>query len=172
MARWILRGGLIVIVGLGGCAVKASTKVQSSTPASEDAPNAWESTTTSGPSASATPAPTATSSDNTPVAPMPGCSLVCNVANVAYRHRVQPADEARLTQGLADVTQALHQCVAGRVPSLTLRFDSGARLTGFGVDADHYSMGADACIDSVNQRMPAVSYPGPSTLRCYEHCRR
>jgi hypothetical protein len=95
---------------------------------------------------------------------------VCNVAN---KGRVAAADEARLTSSLADVTQALHQCVPGPAPSMTLRFDSAGVLTGFGVDYGGDDEGSNsACVDSINQRMPVVTYPGPATVRCAERCAR
>jgi hypothetical protein len=83
------------------------------------------------------------------------------------------ADEARLTASLAEVTNALHQCVPGPAPSMTLRFDSTGVLTGFGVDhAGEDEGGSSACVDSINGRMPAASYPGPATVRCTERCAR
>ncbi len=94
------------------------------------------------------------------------CPLVCNVAQ---KGRVTPADEQRLTGELAEVMSSLRSCGQGTAtPSLTMRFDSTATLTGFGVDAERGNEGA--CVDSIRQRHPSVTFQGPATLRCFEHC--
>ena len=49
-----------------------------------------------------------------------------------------------------------------------MRFDSGATLTEFGVDAERGNEGA--CVDALRQQRPAVTYQGPATLRCAERC--
>jgi hypothetical protein len=160
---------------VGACTANARAKVgtSESTSTSEESPSGFEGSSSNAPTAaappagSAAPAPTSTSSE--PARVRPGCSLQCAVGN---KGRVPAAEEARLTQQLADVTEALHQCVGGRIPSMLLRFDSTGTITSFGVAHDPGGMTADSCIDSINLRMPAVSYPGPAALRCNEHCKR
>lgn len=131
------------------------------------------------PPAAPTPAPAEVpaATSNTPSAPSPsaqaapGCVFVCNVAQ---KGRVAPDDETRFTSGLVEVTEALRQCrLGGKPPSYTLRFDSSGALTGFGVDHVPEEEGGDAaCIEAVNQRRPAITYPGPATVRCTERCAR
>lgn len=172
--RGLTACGLAVLVG--ACAVNARAKVgtsESSASSSDESPSGFEGSSgnapvaAAAPSGSAAPAPTTTSSE--PARVRPGCALQCAVGQ---KGRVPAAEEARLTQQLADVTEALHQCVGGRIPSMTLRFDSTGTITGFGVAHDPGGLTADSCIDSINTRMPAVSYPGPAALRCTEHCKR
>lgn len=91
------------------------------------------------------------------------CPLQCFIAQ---RGRVAPADEQKLAGDLNDALTSLRACGPGN--SLTLRFDSTGQITEFGVAAERGN--ESACIDSVRAKKPAVSYPGPSTLRCYEKC--
>lgn len=91
------------------------------------------------------------------------CPLQCYVAQ---KGRVTPQEEQRLTTDLSDALTSLRAC--GPNNSLTIRFDSGGQLTEFGVDAERGGEGS--CVQAVRQKRPTVSYPGPSTLRCYERC--
>jgi hypothetical protein len=174
--------GLFAIVSLLGCTAKGRAKVGTAEPSrvSDDNTSAWgEGTTSSPPSPSPSsgtveataPEAAPSASAAVPATPRPGCALVCNVAN---KGRVAAADEARLTTSLAEVTNALHQCLPDASPSMTLRFDSTGVLTGFGVDhaADDDRGGDASCIDSINRRTPKVAYPGPATVRCVERCAR
>ncbi|MBX3228016.1 MAG: hypothetical protein KIT84_27675 [Labilithrix sp.] len=105
---------------------------------------------------------TATASSEQPAT----CPLVCYVAN---KGRVAPADEQRLAGELASELTLLRSCGSSNVrPSLTLRFESSGQLTGFGVDAERGNEGA--CVNTVREHRPAVTYPGPATLRCSERC--
>lgn len=105
----------------------------------------------------------ATAPSTAPPAAPQACPLQCFVAQ---KGRVSPADEQRLAGDLSDALSSLRACGSGN--SLTIRFDSGGQLTEFGVDAERGSEGS--CVQSVRQKRPNVSYPGPSTLRCYERC--
>ncbi len=165
-------GALVLLVLCAGCAAKVQAKASTSDdapPRDEAAPRGFDTPAEPAPTSSSAeaPAPSAAPTASTePVKPRPGCGLVCVAPQ---KGRVAPEDEARLAQGLADVTQSLHECVAGPIPSMTLRFDSTAALTGFGVAYD----GGDtrnSCIDAINMRHPSVTYPGPATLRCSERC--
>ena len=103
-------------------------------------------------------------------APQARCPLVCNVAN---RGRVAAADEARFTAALAAQTEALHACTRGRIPSMTLRFDSQGTLTSFGVAVDDTADGApeEVCLETAQRQKPAIEFAGPSTVRCAEAAR-
>jgi hypothetical protein len=115
--------------------------------------------------ATTTTAVTAAAPANAPT----GCPLVCFNAN-ATRARLGADDEARLTSSLAGETQTLRSCTrGGALPSLTLRFDSTSTLTEFGVD-DERSSSDSGCVDGVRSHKPAVTFPGPATVRCSEHC--
>ena len=98
-----------------------------------------------------------------PAAAPAACPLQCFVAQ---KGRVAPAEEQRLATDLAEPLSALRSCGSGN--SLTIRFDSAGQLTEFGVDAERGQEGA--CVQAVRQKQPAVSFPGPSTLRCSERC--
>jgi hypothetical protein len=115
---------------------------------------------------SAAASPSGSSAPAAPVAPLAGCLLVCNVAHVG---RMAAAEEARFTSALGEVTQSLHQCVRGSIPSMTLRFDSQGALTHFGLDAEETSEGT--CVESARYHRPALTFRGPSTVRCAERCR-
>jgi hypothetical protein len=121
------------------------------------------------PPASAVPQPTAVA----PAPPAkPECPLVCHVAN---RGRVPAADETRLSNALAGVTNALHACVRGAMPTMTLRFDSQGSLTYFGVDEEGGEDGVSGeatCVEAARRQKPAVTFAGPSTVRCVERCGR
>jgi hypothetical protein len=177
MGRRLLTACVLAVL-VGACTANARAKVgtSESTSPSEESPSGFEGSSGAAPTAaapppsgSATPTPAPTASSSEPARVRPGCSLQCAVGN---RGRVPAAEEARLTQQLADVTEALRQCVGERIPSMLLRFDSTGTITSFGVAHDPGGMTADSCIESINQRMPAVSYPGPAALRCTEHCKR
>jgi hypothetical protein len=139
----------------------ASANANANAGASADTePKSETKTTAAKPSEGETPAAAPASGE--PAAPQ-ACPLQCFVAQ---KGRVPPADEQRLAGELADALSSLRACGPGN--SLTIRFDSTGQLTEFGVAADR---GAEnACVDSVRQKKPNVSYPGPSTLRCYEKC--
>lgn len=175
MPRTFLVVGALALL-LGACAanarVQASTSESSGSASEDSPPSSFDGTSPASTAkvTTTTAAPAPTASNDAPVAkPRPGCSLHCSVGQ---KGRIAAADEARLTQGLADVTESLHECFGGRIPSMTLRFDSTGTITGFGVAHETGGMTADSCVDSINHRMPAVSYPGPVALRCSEHCGR
>jgi pyruvate/2-oxoglutarate dehydrogenase complex dihydrolipoamide acyltransferase (E2) component len=165
---------LVASVVLVACAADGEVKVKASSDestasasanananASADTEPKSETKTTAAKPSEEAPAPTAPTSGE-PAAPQ-ACPLQCFVAQ---KGRVAPADEQRLAGELADALSSLRGCGPGN--SLTIRFDSTGQLTEFGVAADR---GAEnACVDSVRQKKPNVSYPGPSTLRCYEKC--
>jgi len=98
--------------------------------------------------------------------PAPSCPLVCYVAN---KGRLPPAEEQRLGGELANELATLRGCGSANArPSLTLRFDSSAKLTQFGIDAERGNEGA--CVNTMRDRLPAVTFQGPATLRCSEKC--
>jgi hypothetical protein len=180
-ARLVL-GALVLFAA--GCAANARAKAELSSPESSssssgEGPSGFEGSSSEAPaatpetavsSARAAPAtPAAAASSAEPAPPRPGCALACTVAT---KGRMAAADEARLTQGLADVTESLHQCIGPRIPPMTLRFDSAGTITGFGVPHEPGGITADSCVDAINLRVPAVSYPGPAAVRCAERCRR
>jgi hypothetical protein len=68
--------------------------------------------------------------------------------------------------------QSIHACVHGASPTLTLRFDSQGMLTHFGMDADADDGADAACLDTMRSHRPAVTFPGPATVRCGERCTR
>jgi len=146
----------------------SDTKTSASGSASMEGEGEGGSTSAAEPSAkSEAPPPekvTATGSSEQPAAA--ACPLVCFAAN---RGRVAPVEEQRLGNELAGELTQLRGCGSANArPSLTLRFDSAAALTGFGVDAERGNEGA--CVNAIREHRPAVSYPGPATLRCSEKC--
>jgi hypothetical protein len=161
---------LVAPVVLVACAADGEVKVKASSDESMASANANASAETEPKSETKTTAAKPSEGDAPAAAPASGeapapqaCPLQCFVAQ---KGRVAPADEQRLAGDLADALSSLRACGPGN--SLTIRFDSGGQLTEFGVAADR---GAEnSCIDSVRQKKPNVSFPGPSTLRCYEKC--
>lgn len=98
--------------------------------------------------------------------PGASCPLTCFIAN---KGRVTPAEEQRLQGELAGELTQLRGCGSATArPSLTLRFDSTAKLTEFGIDAERGNEGA--CVNSLREHHPSVTYPGPATLRCSQRC--
>jgi hypothetical protein len=163
----------LFVIGGAGCAAKGRAHVRSASAAPQTARTEPVAPMPPAPETAQAPvaagaAPTTPAAPSTPAQPTPGCALVCHVAT---KGRAAPADEARLTSSLAEETRVIRECVRGPAPSMTLRFDSTGTLTGFGVDqAPEESGEAASCIEAINLRRPAVSYPGPSTLRCVERC--
>ncbi|MDF2693373.1 MAG: hypothetical protein K0S65_1756 [Labilithrix sp.] len=165
MDRRLVFLSALAILGLvaTGCraGARGSARAAHTQPSSAPSPSPTFEAEPAPPPAVASAAPGAAAAPSAPV-----CPLVCHVAN---KGRVAPPDEERLTSSLAEVAQAIHACVRGQAPSLTLRFDSTGALTALGVD--HTAEEGDAaCLDAVNQRRPSVSYPGPATVRCVERC--
>jgi len=158
----------LVIVG---CQANASVKAGGDTSSAKaDADLNAKAFSDSPPAGSSTPPPAAGDagapvSDGT----LPqGCTLTCVQPNVG---RLNQADEARLTSGLADTANAVEACYPNRRShTFQLRFNSASNLTGFGVDID--SQDGPPCMSSIRQRFPALTMAGPSTIRCHEKCRR
>jgi hypothetical protein len=98
----------------------------------------------------------------------PGCTLVCVQPNIG---RLQTADEARLTSGLAETARAIEHCYPNKpTHTFQLRFNSASTLTGFGVDIDDED--GPPCMVDIRARMPEITMAGPSTVRCTEKCKR
>jgi hypothetical protein len=95
------------------------------------------------------------------------------VCNDAHRNHVTKEATDNIAKALESELASLDSCVPGGHPSFTLRFDSTSTLTGFGIDDEHPGGGISgaSCVDSVRAKQPAVTYPGPATLRCREQCR-
>ena len=155
---------LVASVFLVACAADGEVKIK----ASSDEANASASANASGDTEPSSETKTMAAKPVEGDAPAPqaapqACPLQCFVAQ---RGRVTPQEEQRLATDLSDALTSLRACGPGN--SLTIRFDSGGQLTEFGVDAERGNEGA--CVQTVRQMHPNVSYPGPSTLRCYERC--
>lgn len=164
--------GAIAVAACGGGNGEVKVNASASSSSEDDKNNATFSASgqadpnASGTAKTGTDAPEpASSSAPAPAPAAPStCPLVCMVAQ---KGRAAQADEQRLAGELSGVLGALRLCGNGQ-NSLTMRFDSGATLTGFGVDAERGNEGA--CVDAIRQQRPAVTYQGPATLRCAERC--
>lgn len=159
-----LVGGLVACAADGKVEVKASSdentaSASANASASGEGEAKPEPTKTTAAKPAEGEAPQQVSAQGTPAA----CPLQCFVAQ---KGRVAPADEQKLASDLSDALTSLRACGPGN--SLTLRFDSTGQMSEFGVAVERGN--ESACIDSVRAKKPAVSYPGPSTLRCYEKC--
>ncbi len=175
-AGFFVRGASVALLILGGCAAegrmhlgKSSSVSGSATAESSETPEVAPSASPDAPKAvtDTTPAPSASQ------AAPPGCALVCT--NAHPRARISPDAEARIGAAVAGELSQLRGCTGGRAPSLTLRFDSAGELTEFGIDDERsrrYVTGAAACVEALRSHRPAISYPGPATLRCSERCKR
>lgn len=158
--------GLVASVVLVACAADGEVKVRASSDESSASASASASGDTDSKAETKTTAAKPAEGDAPAPAPAPApqaCPLQCFVAQ---KGRVTPQEEQRLANDLSEALTSLRGCGSGN--SLTIRFDSGGQLTEFGVDAERGNEGA--CVQSVRQKRPSVTYPGPSTLRCYERC--
>lgn len=117
--------------------------------------------------ASAGPSPVgATVVEGAPPAGASACAVTCAEANA---RRTSADAAARVEAALAPVMEDMGRCPAGDPPPpLVLRFDSGAHLTSFGVDASATAGGA--CIDAFRDLAIDLTYPGPAVLRCRSEC--
>lgn len=157
---------------LSACAAEASMSASTKSGVNGSASASSNDDPPAAPAAPA-PAPTPTAAEPAPApAVLPGCALVC--VNAHPRLRVNADTEAKITSAVSNEMSQLHNCThGGPAPSLTLRFDSTGELTEFGVDDEHSRVNnAAGCVDAVRTHRPALSFPGPATLRCSERCDR
>ncbi|MFO0739185.1 MAG: hypothetical protein U0270_25025 [Labilithrix sp.] len=158
---------LVASVVLVACAADGEVKVRASSDESSASASASASGDTDSKADTKTTAAKPAEGDAPAPAPAPATPQACPLqCFVAQKGRVTPQEEQRLASDLSEALTSLRGCGAGN--SLTIRFDSGGQLTEFGVDAERGNEGA--CVQSVRQKRPSVTYPGPSTLRCYERC--
>jgi hypothetical protein len=169
-AKNVFSAGVLILL-VSACAAEASMSANTKSGVNGSASASGNDDPPQAPAAAApAPAPAPDPAPSAAPAILPGCALVC--VNAHPRLRVNADTESKIASAVSSEMSQLHNCThGGPAPSLTLRFDSAGELTEFGIDDEH-SRNERGCVESVRSHRPALSFPGPATLRCSERCDR